>query len=181
MMGDLSALHDQAWDLLTRGPVDPTAPSRLISLATTGRDDAPRSRMVVLRGVDRARHELRVYSDSRASKCAELARTPAAALLVWDPAQSLQLRLCARCELRDGTEVEWDAMPPSGRALYGGQPSPGAPLPDPQSFHPSPSRAQFMVLTFAVQSLDVLYLGRDDHRRALYEQHAGWAGRWIAP
>lgn len=182
---ELATLWDHAWDLLARGPVDPQAATRFLGLASIGLDAKPQIRTVVLRQVDRPGRTLTVYTDAASPKVSELTTTPDAALLVWDPQASLQLRLNATARCRAGTTAEWSALPTDARALYGGQPRPGAVLSGSSSDVPTPiadpDAARFAVLEFTVYRADILHLGRHQNRRALFEARNRWAGVWTVP
>ena len=67
-----------AWALalVARGVADRRHPFHTPVLATTGLDGAPQARTVVLRGIDPATHQLRLHTDARAGKVAELAAEP---------------------------------------------------------------------------------------------------------
>jgi hypothetical protein len=178
-MSDLAATLAAAWDTLEAGVGNRTAPARHIVLASTG-PNGPEARLLVLRATDRNAGTLTLWTDAATAKAAELAADPRAALLVWDPDARLQIRLRARVALRPGTPTEWDALPPSARALYGGAPAPGAPVAAPDAHRATPDPARFMVLTATVLELETLRLA-DPHERAIFRRPDGFAGAWLAP
>jgi hypothetical protein len=178
-MSDLAATLAGAWATLEAGVGDRAAAARHIVLATTG-PHGPEARLLVLRAADRAAGTLTLWTDAATAKAAELAADPRAALLVWDPEARLQIRLRARVALRPGTPEEWEALPASARALYGGTPAPGAPVAAPHAHRPSPDPARFTVLTATVLEVETLRLA-EPHERAIFRRTDGFAGTWLAP
>jgi pyridoxine/pyridoxamine 5'-phosphate oxidase len=73
-----------AWALLARAAADPRHPCRVVQLATVGLDGAPRLRSVILRGIEPAMRVLRLHTDRRSAKAAEIAVEPRVALLAWE-------------------------------------------------------------------------------------------------
>lgn len=162
---------------------------RTPTLATIGRDGAPRARTVVLRGVDAGCHRVRFHSDLRSAKCDELAADARAALHFYDAEAKLQLRLEGQAVLHcaDATaETTWQAAGLSARRTYAIEPGPGVFLegPDDAAFSadPSASFARFVVVELEVATVEWLYLRAEGHRRLLFT-HAGGKreARWRAP
>lgn len=179
---DLTQALSRIWAVLEDGVAHPEAPARLLSLATTG-SWGPESRMVVLRGADPVAGVLEVHTDRRSAKVADLLKTPRASLLMWDPAEQLQVRL--RCEARiltgAATADRWDRIPAHAQRVYGGETASGTIVPAPIPLPGKPDRDEFAVLMFTVQEIEGLRLGRDLHRRACWKRSGGWSGHWLAP
>ena len=179
---DLPGHLDRAWHRLAEGAADPDAPGRIATLATTGPDDRPEARLVVLRGADRAAGTLEVHSDARTGKVRALSARPMAALVVWIPPDRLQIRIEAVVTIRTGAEARtvWDRLPDGGRLAYGIDPPPGTPVDD--ALYPArrPDPEALAVLTFGVERIETLHLG-SPHRRAVFGRGAGWSGRWLSP
>ena len=178
-MSDLAATLATAWATLEAGVGNRAAAARHVVLATTG-PNGPEARLLVLRDTDRRAGTLTLGTDAATAKAAELAADPRAALLVWDPDARLQIRLRARVALRPGTPAEWDALPASARALYGGRPPPGAPVAAPDAHRATPDPARFTVLTATVLEVETLRLA-DPHERAIFRRSDGFGGTWLAP
>lgn len=178
----LAGTLDAVWQQLERGATDRAAPARHPVLATAGRAGAE-ARMVVLRTARREAGLVELYADRRSAKVGELAAEPRASLLVWDPAERLQIRLRARFEVLAGAAVAalWDALPGAARALYGGRPAPGMPIQDPGDHVADPAAHAFCVLRGALCEIETLQLATLGHRRALFRAADGWTGRWCAP
>jgi pyridoxine/pyridoxamine 5'-phosphate oxidase len=174
-------LLEAAWQRLGRGVADRRAAARHPVLATQGRDGGGEARVVVLRAARRAEGRLEVHTDAASTKVAELAAEPRATLLVWDARAQLQLRLRARVTAEPGPAAAWARMPQSARLAYGGSPPPGAEIPAPEAYAPAAEPDRFTCLACHLTEIEVLELGRDRHRRAVFRRDADWAGRWLAP
>lgn len=189
---DLDATLDAALACLAAGARDRTDPFHTPALASVGLDGGPRARTVVLRGWDAGERVLRIHTDRRAAKAAELAANPAVALHVYDPARKLQLRLAgAASQHADdaGAAAAWAATQPMSRLCYQVVDPPGAPVADPRAVAFDAAATgdgadHFMVLRIAVARIEWLYLAHEGHRRAAFEWDAAaarWAGRWLVP
>lgn len=189
---DLDAAWQHAWEQLARGCADRRHGFHLAQLATVDAEGAPDLRSVILRAADVETTALRVHSDARSTKCAQLAADGRAALLVYDARRKLQLRIRGRISLHgdDATaEAAWQAAKPMSRVCYRIEPGPGTAIATPDGYrHPEPAtdatdpgREHFRVLLLQAESLEWLYLAADGHRRARWQQSNGWRGEWLAP
>jgi pyridoxamine 5'-phosphate oxidase len=155
---DLAAVRAAAFALLARGVADRRSPLHTPTLASIGLDGMPRARTLVLRGFDAATRIIRLHSDCRSDKFAELARNPGCALHGYDAAAQIQLRLEGSATLHtDDTVAEagWQASRPFSRIVYSAEPAPGtaiaAPIPAPQD--EVTGRAQFGIDLYHSQRL----------------------------
>jgi pyridoxamine 5'-phosphate oxidase len=189
---DLDASLEQAWTHLARGATDRRSGFHTVQLASIGLDGAPRVRTVVLRGVDHAARQLRVHTDRRSVKFAELSARPEVEICAYDPPSRIQIRAHGRAELvtAQGADPAWDASEPTSRVCYRMPAGPGTPLEDPASVSPEPAnsaepyagREHFAVIRMAVTRVDWLYLAARGHRRALFEwEGTAWRGGWLVP
>ena len=151
-------------------------------LATVDGDVAD-ARTVVLREVDSHRRSLRIYSDERAGKVAQLRRRPNAMLVMWSGEIGWQLRCrvhltlekpgpvvsCAWARIKS-TPAAQDYLSP----LPPGSPLTAADVPG----HAAVTQDHFAVIDAAVQAIDWLELHADGHRRAIFDA-AG--ARWVQP
>jgi len=180
---DLAGLYETVWQYLEDGAARPGTPARFLAFATAGQTGGAEVRMVVLRGADRDRGELVVHTDTLSAKVAELRADPRASLLMWDPAEKLQIRLRVEAGIDTGAVVgeDWERIPHKARRVYGNAPEPGDPMASPQALTVSPDPRRFAVITGRVMEIDALHLGVEIHHRALYRRRDGWQGQWIAP
>jgi len=177
-----------AFRLLARGVADRRSPFHTPTLATRGADGAPNLRTVVLRGFDAASRTLRIHTDRRSAKAAEIAAEPRAMLHAYDPGAQVQLRLAGRARLHlddEVAEAAWAASREMSRMCYAAAAAPGSPLaaPAPTPRDALAGRANFAVVLMAVDSLDWLLLAHEGHRRARFRWEADGtlSAGWIAP
>lgn len=181
MSDSLSTLWAEAWERLAAAPEDRVAPYRFLSLATSDLDGWPDTRTVVLRSVDPKDAILQINTDGASDKCKALAADARCSLLFWDPGHQVQLRCQATATLRAGTAEEWAALPELQTLSYGGMPSPGVPIEHPADHTRLGNPDRLTIITCTVQRVDLVHLGEDRHRRALYTRETNWQGQWIAP
>lgn len=184
---DLAACLDRAFALLGAGVADRRAAFHTPTLATVGADGAPRARTLVLRGFDPAARTLRLHTDARAAKAAELAAEPRCALHLYDRAAGLQLRLAGTATVHDDAlaEAAWQASRASSRSCYAIHPGPGTPVPAPP---PAPrdaeaGRRHFRAILLRFHMLEWLDLDAAGHRRARFDWPAEGppAATWLVP
>jgi hypothetical protein len=192
---DLTAALEEIRARLARGAADRRSAFHTAQLATAGLDGGPRVRTVVLRGADLGAARLRIHTDRRSPKAAEIAAEPRVELHLYDPRARLQLRLrgLARVEAEGAAADEaWRRSAPGSRVCYRGPFAPGAPLPAPGAADPGPEarapadpdagRDRFAAVAIAAERIDALWLAASGHRRALFRREGeGWSGGWIAP
>lgn len=184
---DLTALRDTAFALLARGVSDRRHPFHSPTLASIGLDGAPRARTLVLRGFDAAAHLLRLHSDRRSEKFAELTRDPRCALHLYDPAGQIQIRLEATASLHSDdvvAEAAWQASRPFSRVIYSIEPGPGTVVASPPAAPQDEvaGRPHFGVILLHMHRLEWLWLAADGHRRARLDWLPGEErATWLVP
>ena len=183
-MGGLDEVLRQAWGLLAEGAADPRSPWRILTLANVAAAGGPGVRSVVLRAVSPAAREAVVHTDRRSPKMAALGADPRAALLGWDAARRVQIRLDGVIEVAGMAETDaaWEALPVASRVTYAGALAPGTKIAGPEMTQGAPDRSVFVVLRFGVAALEYLSLAPGAHRRAGF----AWADEaltatWLAP
>ena len=179
---------DSALRLLARGVADRRSPFHTPTLATVAEDGGPSLRTVVLRAFDPATRRIRIHTDRRSTKAAEIAARPRVMLHGYDAGAQVQLRLAGHATLHlDDTEAEaaWAGSRAMSRMCYATPHAPGAVLAEPP---PAPrdadgGRANFAAVTIVLDSLDWLLLAHDGHRRARFTWDSGGAlsAAWVAP
>ena len=178
---NLAELRLTLWQELARAAAEPGHAWRTPVLATCDGDGAD-ARTVVLREVDAAAQQLRLFSDARAAKVQQIMAQPLGMLVLWSPLLSWQLRL--RVQLTVDTEglavaSRWARMQHSrGAQDYLAAAPPGSPV---QAHTPPPlaQRAHFALVTAQVLAMDWLALNPAGHRRAQFKR--GEDGRWVTP
>ncbi len=181
-------LATRLWQELTRAPHDRHHDWRTPTLATQGLGNSgPQVRTVVLRQADAALWTLRVYTDARSPKCAQLRAQPMAQLLFWSKRLNWQLRLSATATVaHDGPQVEaaWSSIQATHAASdYLSLHAPGqlaVPTHEaPAMTNPTDGRHHLAILHFQVTSMDWLALRKDGHQRARLFPSGGV--EWLVP
>ncbi len=198
---DLREALAEACRLLARGVADRRHAFHTPTLATLGLDGAPRARTLVLRGCEAATRTLRLHTDRRAGKWAELEAEPRCALHLYDAGAAIQVRLLGRASLHAGdgvADAAWEATRPFSRLIYAVQPAPGSPTaapppaptpaPTPASQDGTGAREHFAAILFRWHRLEWLWLAAEGHRRARFtwDEHAAEAAdtaeaTWLVP
>ena len=178
---------------LTGAAKDRHAPMHVPAVVTSDVD----ARSMVLRSFDPDRWTLRFHTDLRAPKVAAIRADPRMAVLFYDKAAKIQIRVRGHGAVAgDGVAVDaaWAESTNFARRCYLGE-GPGAESNTATSGLPSaferteptdaellPARANFAILTVTLAELDWFYLAHSGHSRALFTRHGeDWQGRWVAP
>jgi general stress protein 26 len=187
-MRDLAAVERTAWDMMRRGALSRRHAFHQASLATVAADGSAAARTVVLREADRAARTLRIHTDVRSRKAAELAHEPRATLLLYDHGAKVQVRVAALATVHQGDDVcraVWAGMREMAKACYRQREAPGSALADPAAPGEPLTDAEgygiFMVVRLAVCGFEWLYLAASGHRRAAITYHPAPAATWLAP
>lgn len=191
---DLEATLAEVWRRLGAGASTRRSAFHHPTIATIGPDGAPRLRTMILRGVEPEIRRLRLHTDIRAGKVAEIAANPHVAVHVYDPGMKLQVRMMGIATISHGDPVArtaWQNSQPMSQACYGTRPAPGTPigsagdfvLPDSHSPERAEGEVNFAVLRISVETMETLYLAHGGHRRGAF----AWEGAslvrkdWLAP
>jgi hypothetical protein len=178
----------EAFRLLARAVADRRSPLHTPTLGTVSADGAPNLRTVVLRAFDPDRRSLRIHTDRRSPKAAEIAARPRVMLHGYDAGARVQLRLDCRASLHLDdpiADAAWAASREMSRLCYAAPHPPGTPIeaPLPAPADPVAGRGNFAAVMLVFDSLDWLHLAHTGHRRARFAWDA--AGRlsatWLAP
>lgn len=180
---DLPELHAQIWQELTRCIADRAHGWRTPVLASRDGEGAD-ARTVVLREVEPEPALLRLYTDARSPKVAQLQQQPRATLVAWCPHLGWQLRLRVQAQVVTGglaVSSRWAKvmLRPSAQDYLSPLP-PGQRL-DLAEAHPPEraSLAHFALLELHVLSLDWLGLRSGGaQQRAVWDENGA---RWVAP
>ena len=188
----LPQVLDAVWSALARGVQDRWTPWALPMLATVGSRGQPEARVIALRGADREARTLTFHTDARSGKVAALASNRRAAVTFWDPGDAVEARFAGRMTVHRDDDVArtcWldaSALSKSAAAIAL---APGTPLTRPTPFEQLVQEgsadmafSHFAALVLEIETLDWLWLGPRDLRRA----HFVWGGRdgagqWIVP
>lgn len=186
-LATLPEIETALWRELARAPLDRHHEWRTPVLATADEGGAD-ARTIVLRETDADARELRLFTDLRSGKVAQIARQPQGTLVMWSKRLSWQLRVRVQLQVQgEGLAVasRWARLKQSPAAqdylspLAPGSPlEPGTRVDDPAAGRASPERGHFALVTASVLAVDWLELNANGHRRAAFDA-AG--GRWLVP
>ena len=176
-------IRQQIWKELGRATQDRHHAWRTPVLATAANDGLVNARTVVLRGVDAAAGTMRIFTDERSPKLAEIHTQPAALFVFWSSRLNWQLRVRVNITAQThGPEVDalWQRVSQSASASdYMTPAAPGSAWCEPAEPTESSSRKHyFAVLSARVTEMDWLELGREGHRRARLRADT-W--EWLTP
>jgi hypothetical protein len=160
-------------------------PWRLPVLATLG-PEGPDARVVVLREVLNDGRELVAFSDRRAPKITQIHQHSRIALVFYDAAGPVQLRIHGEANVQEASDRDrWAALSDAQRQNYRSLAAPGTPVDSPSEGWAMTDRSgfeEFAVIRITVETLDWLWLARAGHRRAQFTGEAGsWSGSWVVP
>jgi pyridoxamine 5'-phosphate oxidase len=180
-LATLAEIEAALWRELLRAPLDRHHEWRTPVLATAD-DDGADARTVVLREAQADARALRLFTDARSPKVAQMARRPQGTLVMWSRRLGWQLRVRVHLQVQvDGLAVasHWARLKQSPAAQdYLSPLAPGSPLDGAAPGRPAPERGHFALLTAQVLAIDWLELHADGHRRAGFDT-AG--SRWLVP
>lgn len=177
----LALIEASVWHELQRACAEQDHAWHMLALATAGNGGRADARTVVLREVDAAARTLRIYTDARSAKVAQIGAQPLGTLLAWSPQLGWQLRLRVRLAVTtDGPEAasRWARLKltPAAHDYLAPLP-PGSPVD--ARFQPErASRAHFALISAQVQQFDWLELHADGHRRAGFGPDGA---QWLQP
>lgn len=194
----LEQIESDCWKLLVRAAVDAKSDFRLPVLATQTPTSAAQ-RIVVLRATDDEAHTLLIHTDSRSAKVQQLNSNPMAALLFYDKAKKVQLRVTAAATIHTDDEIAnqlWQSESATSLKGYLGPLTPGSVCATAEhNLHPEflesiPDRNQleiarpnFAAIRFQVTQFDWLQLNRSGHLQAQfsYAEDQTVVRTWTAP
>lgn len=181
------------WDTLELASRQLDHPWRLPVLGTVGEGNA-RQRIVVLRGVDLPRRQLRAHTDIRSPKVAQLQQRSEASWLFYAPAPRVQLTLAGPVRIHTDDELadtEWSRLPLGPKRDYLSPLPPGSVMPLPGETDSVPleelpssdqGRENFAVLAGDVRVMDLLFIRPLEHVRIrLTRPDSCWRSERLVP
>ena len=179
------------WQLLSTATTSRSA-FTLMQLATVSADGQPSLRTVVMRQFLPALPALRFTADRRSAKMDDIAAQPQVALLAYDAANNVQLRLTGTAQIVEDAQQRaavWHKLRPHSHALFQSPVSPGSVITHPDAALPASAPevdagpdAHFALVEITLHSAEWLDVSREPHQRARFEASAeGWQGSWRVP
>ena len=185
--------------MLEQSIEDPTSPVRTPVLISVSADGLAQGRTVVLRAFNRQQRQLKIYTDVRSEKVAQLRTQPVCTLVAYQPNPMIQLRLKTNAVVNHNNEITreaWAEMPGPNRCNYLTNPNPGSisvkatdgrPVINAESVPTNDENeiaySHFSVIVFAINELEWLYLPRRGHRRAqfIWDRTNSLQSNWLIP
>ncbi len=186
----LDEMHALVFDHIARSVRNKRKAMHAPTLSIQGEPVAPRT--VILRDFDPNLRQCIFHTDSRSQKIVSLQQTKVAFLHAYDRRSQLQLRITgeAICSQQDTlTRSWWQRLSSFGKQVYLTHDTPGTVLAQPASQLSSEHQVDdeegyrhFSVLSFSIEKIECLLLGRGQQRRSLHQ----WRGdqfsqHWLAP
>ncbi|THD40153.1 pyridoxamine 5'-phosphate oxidase family protein [Pantoea sp. R102] len=179
------------WQLLSTATTSRSA-FTLMQLATVSVDGQPSLRTVVIRQFLPTLPALRFTADRRSAKMQDIAAQPQVALLAYDAASRVQLRLAGTAQRVDDAQqraAAWHALSPHSHALFQSPVRPGSVITHPDAALPASAPdvdagpdEHFALVQITLHSVEWLDVSREPHQRARFEATAdGWQGSWRVP
>ncbi len=96
---------DRVWAALMAGAQPGRTPFTVLQLATSGLDDTPKVRSVILRSADAERGAVSFFTNLRSAKIKEMRRQPRVSLIGYDADAGFQIRLEGKATIdKEGRE-----------------------------------------------------------------------------
>jgi len=195
---DLGSIQTTWREMLLSAVSERTHPFKKPVLTTIGLEGEPKARIIILRDLDLEERSIRLHTDARSAKIAQIGRNPNVILAFYDPAHEIQVQVSGNATVHKAdayADAAWTGAPPPSRRAYLAEREPGTPLPGPASGLPAdvegkiPSekrletgRSNFAAIRMVFEQVDWLFLSPTGNRRARFTWEAdGWAGTWLAP
>tara|TARA_B100000963_G_scaffold346216_1_gene351173 strand:- start:32 stop:568 length:537 start_codon:yes stop_codon:yes gene_type:complete len=176
----LTNLLEKCFKILTRASVDRKSDVRNMVVSIID-GDYPSSRIMVLREVDIKQKSFIFFSDRKSEKCRLLRANSSGSLLAWDRKNHVQIRVKGKFCFESDVNNYWDRLGDTGKKSYGNNPFPSTPILYAQQFENIPTISRFTVLKFFADNIDILWLKRERHVRAIYDSRDTWQGFWVVP
>ncbi|MAN61705.1 MAG: pyridoxamine 5'-phosphate oxidase [Parvibaculum sp.] len=195
---DLNSVQTTWREMLLGAVSERTHPFKKPVLTTIGLNGGPKARIIILRDLDLEGRSIRLHTDARSDKVAEIGKNPNVMLAFYDPAQEIQIQVSGDATVhRHDTyaDAAWRGAAPSSRRAYLAEWEPGTPLSGPASGLPAdvegkiPSeerleqgRSNFAAIRMVFEQVDWLFLSPTGNRRARFVVKSNnWTGTWLAP
>jgi len=175
-----------AWSLLEAGIKDRKSYFHTPVVISKSKLGTVSPRTMVLRGVNQTALELQFHTDRRSNKVNEIALNKIGAILVYDMATKVQVRIEAEFRIVNNAntlEERWSKMGSMSKECYAVSKPPGFEVQDPSNLEFDDDGADnFSILSAKVLQMEWLYLCYKGNRRALFDYRTEqFARSWLVP
>ena len=168
-------------------------------LSTTGLDNKPNSRVVILRNFSPEEISINIHSDLRANKITEIQKNKNVSLVFYDDNKKIQLRVRGEAKLLESSKKSWIKLSNWSRRCYLAKDNPGSESNFPTAGFPENYKSEaptteeselgqknFSVIRVFVDEIEWLFLASQGHRRALFKierrnSEIKVTGKWLVP
>ena len=186
----LDEMHALAFDHMSRSVRNKRKAMHAPALSIQGESVAPRT--VILRAFDPELRQCLFHTDSRSKKIVSLQQTQIGFLHAYDRRSQLQLRITGEIEWAHQTSLTrswWQRLSQFAKQVYCIQETPGSVIAQPiesasdvQQANAEQGYQYFSVLTFSIQQIECLLLGRGQQRRSMHQWRGGHLKQyWLVP
>jgi len=186
---DLDTLESMVWGLFTRSLRDHKRGFHYLNIGTIDEEGSPTIRTVILRQASQEKYMLSFHTDARSRKYKQLQANPVLAIHAYDRKSNLQVSIRATAtlhHLNKEAEVLYQTLGQGARALYSKNPAPMTTINHPSEGHnkegqPDLGFENFVWIDAKIQTMEVLQLGRDMHRKMIISVVSGLSKYWVVP
>jgi hypothetical protein len=173
---------DEAWQRLTRAADDPADPFRVVTLCTVTPEGRPAGRLMLLRGADRESGRVWCHCRRESGKVVDLRATPFVAIVAYDAATCVQIRLAGSARVH---ELDHEATDHFRQSIHVKQSAPPVPDSNPDPIWPGEaealihlsrreSRKHFAVIEILIESIDWTQVVPGGLAHVLLEAESRW-------
>lgn len=186
---ELDQLESMVWGLFCRSVRDDKRGFHYLNVATKDDEGIPTVRTVILRKVSEEDYTLSFHTDARSRKFSHLLANPIFAMHAYDRKSNLQVAIKAKAFLQHmNKEAEhlYQSLHEGAKALYSKHPAPMTIID-----HPGADQAategldrgfnNFVWVDAKIQTMEILHLGRDMHRKMVISQTDELSKYWVVP
>ncbi len=195
---DLNAVQATWREMLAGAVSERDHPFKKPVLSTLGLGGEPKARIIILRDVELEARSIRLHTDARSEKIAEITQNPSVMLAFYDPGREIQVQVSGIATVHKDdayADTAWAAAAPSSRRAYLAEITPGSSSATPVSGLPAdvegklpseerlqPGRQNFAALQLYFDQVDWLFLSPLGNRRARFcWKNDHWTQTWLAP
>ena len=189
---ELSKIYNRIWECLHEGVNPGRSPFSIAQVATIGLQGEPKLRNLVIRSASQDRAEIRLYTDLRSAKVAEIGADPRISVVSTDFDNNLQIRFEGTASIiSEGPQkrAAWKDCHEHSLILYRNPLPPGTAIHHPNEGHPktevsdtSDGFDNFCLVVISIKNIDWLDLSDQGHERAIFiRESSAWNANWIAP
>lgn len=159
-------------------------PFRFATLGTTGLDNEPQLRMVVIREVTE-NFVFRFYTDARTEKIKQLKKNNQTSLLFYHQTAFIQVKVSGRATIvTDKTTLQnhWKNLPLHAHKDYSTTAAPGSSIENPEEITFLQDQNHFSIVEITATRMEYLKLNTTQHLKVQFlKTDSEWYGEFLVP